>query len=555
MARVAQLVEHQIVDLRVAGSCPVSCPKSNRQAESPAVFCFSGVGMTDKALQEQYLRRILNSKVYDVAIESPLDEAVALSRKLGNRFLLKREDLQGVHSFKIRGAYNKMSQLPRAALEKGVLAASAGNHAQGVALSAKRLGCKATIVMPVTTPEIKIASVRSHGASIVLSGDSYSDAAATAARLVKEKDYTFIPPYDDPEVIAGQGTVAMEILRQRPDNLDAVFVPIGGGGFAAGVAVYVKAVRPSVKVYGVEPVDSDCMDRSIKARRRVEMSEVGLFADGVAVKKPGKITFDLCRRFLDGIVRVSTDETCAAIKDIFEATRAICEPAGALALAAAKQLAAKTGAKGETYACIISGANMNFDRIRFVSEQTEIGERREAILECRIPEVRGAFKNFIRKIGKRNVTEFNYRYFDPDRAYVFVGLSVSDREETRRIVEQLTAAKIGTIDLSDDELAKEHIRHMVGGHTRGLHDEVVYSVEFPERPGALMDFLEAISGRWNITLFHYRNHGADYGKVLVGLQVPSAERKAFNTALDELGFVYRDVSRNPAYRLFLGNRD
>ena len=511
--------------------------------------------MTDKALQEQYLRRILNSKVYDVAIESPLEEAAALSRKLGNHFLLKREDLQGVHSFKIRGAYNKMSQLPRAALEKGVLAASAGNHAQGVALSAKRLGCKATIVMPVTTPEIKIASVRSHGASIVLAGDSYSDAAAEAARLVAEKDYTFIPPYDDPDVIAGQGTVAMEILRQRPDRLDAVFVPVGGGGFAAGVAVYIKAVRPSVKVYGVEPIDSDCMARSLKAKHRVELCEVGLFADGVAVKKPGKITYDLCRRFLDGIVRVSTDETCAAIKDIFEATRAICEPAGALALAAAKKHAAATGAKGETYACIISGANMNFDRIRFVSEQTEIGERREAILECRIPEVRGAFKNFIRKIGKRSITEFNYRYFDPDRAYVFVGLAVSDRAETRRIVEQLTAAKIGTIDLSDDELAKEHIRHMVGGHTRGIHDEVVYTFEFPERPGALMNFLEAISDRWNITLFHYRNHGADHGKVLVGLQVPKKERPAFSAALTELGFAYRDVSRNPAYRLFLGNRD
>lgn len=511
--------------------------------------------MNDKSLQEQYLRRILNSKVYDVAIESPLEEAAALSRKLGNHFLLKREDLQGVHSFKIRGAYNKMAQLPRAALEKGVLAASAGNHAQGVALSAKVLGCKATIVMPVTTPEIKIASVKGYGASIVLAGDSYSDAAAEAARLVKEKDYTFIPPYDDPEVIAGQGTVAMEILRQRPGALDAVFVPVGGGGFAAGVAVYLKAVRPGVKVFGVEPVDSDCMDRSIKAGRRVELSEVGLFADGVAVKKPGKITFDLCRRFLDGIIRVSTDETCAAIKDIFEATRAICEPAGALALAAAKQYAARKGTRDETYACIISGANMNFDRIRFVSEQTEIGEKREAILECRIPEERGAFKSFIRKIGKRNVTEFNYRYFDPDRAYVFVGLSVADRAETKRIVAQLTAAKIGTIDLSDDELAKEHIRHMVGGHTRGIHDEVVYTFEFPERPGALMDFLEAISNRWNITLFHYRNHGADHGKVLVGLQVPAAERTAFTAALKELGYAFRDVSRNPAYRLFLGNRD
>lgn len=511
--------------------------------------------MNDKSLQEQYLRRILNSKVYDVAIESPLEEASALSRKLGNHFLLKREDLQGVHSFKIRGAYNKMSQLPRAALEKGVLAASAGNHAQGVALSAKVLGCKATIVMPVTTPEIKIASVKGYGASIVLAGDSYSDAAAAAARLVAEKDYTFIPPYDDPEVIAGQGTVAMEILRQRPGALDAVFVPVGGGGFAAGVAVYLKAVRPGVKVFGVEPVDSDCMDRSIKAGRRVELSEVGLFADGVAVKKPGKITFDLCRRFLDGIVRVSTDETCAAIKDIFEATRAICEPAGALALAAAKQYAARKGTKDETYACIISGANMNFDRIRFVSEQTEIGEKREAILECRIPEERGAFKSFIRKIGKRNVTEFNYRYFDPDKAYVFVGLSVADRAETTRIVAQLTAARIGTIDLSDDELAKEHIRHMVGGHTRGIHDEVVYTFEFPERPGALMDFLEAISNRWNITLFHYRNHGADHGKVLVGLQVPTSERTAFTAALKELGYAFRDVSRNPAYRLFLGNRD
>ena len=510
--------------------------------------------MNDKTLQDRYLRRILNSKVYDVAMESPLEEARTLSRKLGNRFLLKREDLQCVHSFKLRGAYNKMSQLPREALEKGVLAASAGNHAQGVALSAQRLRCKATIVMPVTTPEIKIASVKSLGASIVLSGDSYSDAAAKAEQLVREKGYTFIPPYDDPDVIAGQGTVAMEILRQNPGPLDAVFVPVGGGGLAAGVAVYVKAVRPQVKVYGVEPVDSDCMDRSIRAGRRIELPEVGLFADGVAVKKPGKITFDLCRRFLDGIVRVSTDETCAAIKDIFDATRAICEPAGALALAAAKQMAAKKGRRGETYACIISGANMNFDRIRFVSEQTEIGEKREAILECRIPEVRGAFKEFIRRLGKRNITEFNYRYFDPNKAYVFVGISVADRSETRRIVEHLAAAKIGTIDLSDDELAKEHIRHMVGGHTQGIHDEVAYTFEFPERPGALMDFLEAISNRWNITLFHYRNHGADHGKVLVGLQVPPRERKEFTRTLKALGYAFRDVSSNPAYRLFLGNR-
>ena len=504
----------------------------------------------DNALLAEYLKKILNSKVYELAEQTDLQEATSLSRRFGSKFLLKREDLQSVHSFKLRGAYNKMAQLPAAALEKGVLAASAGNHAQGVALSAKRLGCKATIVMPVTTPEIKVNAVKSHGAQVVLSGDSYSDAAETAARLVKERKLTFIPPYDDPDVIAGQGTVAMEILRQHSGRLDAIFVPVGGGGFAAGVAVYVKAVRPDVKVYGVEPEDSDCMDRSLRAKRITVLEDPGLFADGVCVKKPGRITFDLCRRFLDGIVKVSTAETCAAIKDVFDATRAICEPAGALALAAAKKVAKK----GETYVCIVSGANMNFDRIRFVSEQTEIGEKREAILECRIPEVRGAFKTFIRKLGRRNVTEFNYRYFDPKKAYVFVGLSVTDREETKKIIDQLTAAKIGTIDLSDDEFAKEHIRHMVGGHTRGIHDEVAYTFEFPERPGALIAFLEAISNRWNITLFHYRNHGADHGKVLVGMQIPHKERAEANKVFKTLGYAFRDVSKNPAYRLFLGNK-
>ena len=504
----------------------------------------------DNALLAEYLKKILNSKVYELAEQTDLQEATSLSRRYGSKFLLKREDLQSVHSFKLRGAYNKMAQLPAAALEKGVLAASAGNHAQGVALSAKRLGCKATIVMPVTTPEIKVNAVKRHGAQVVLSGDSYSDAAETAARLVKERNLTFIPPYDDPDVIAGQGTVAMEILRQHSGRLDAIFVPVGGGGFAAGVAVYVKAVRPEVKVYGVEPEDSDCMDRSLRAKRITVLEDPGLFADGVCVKKPGRITFDLCRRFLDGIVKVSTSETCAAIKDVFDATRAICEPAGALALAAAKKVAKK----GETYVCIVSGANMNFDRIRFVSEQTEIGEKREAILECRIPEVRGAFKTFIRKLGRRNITEFNYRYFDPEKAYVFVGLSVSDREETKRIIAQLTAAKIGTIDLSDDEFAKEHIRHMVGGHTRGIHDEVAYTFEFPERPGALIAFLEAISNRWNITLFHYRNHGADHGKVLVGMQIPRKERAEANKVFKTLGYAFRDVSKNPAYRLFLGNK-
>lgn len=510
--------------------------------------------MDDRKLKEKYLKKILNSNVYDVAVETPMEEMGGLSRRYGCTFLLKREDLQSVHSFKLRGAYNKMSRLPRKALEKGVLAASAGNHAQGVALAAGRLGCRATIVMPVTTPEIKIASVKALGANIILAGDSYSDAAAEAARLTHEKGYVFIPPYDDEDVIAGQGTVAMEILRQRSSRLDAIFVPIGGGGFAAGVAVYVKAVRPEIKVFGVEPEDSDCMDRSIRAGRRIEMEEVGLFADGVAVKKPGRLTFDLCRRFLDGIVRVSTSETCAAIKDVFEATRAICEPAGALALAAAKQFAARRKGSGEVYACIVSGANMNFDRIRFVSEETELGEKREAILECKIPESRGAFKRFIRKIGKRSVTEFNYRYSDPGHAHIFVGLAVADRMESRRLVASLRQAGIDTLDLSDDTLAKEHIRHMVGGHTDGIYDEVVYEFEFPERPGALLDFLEAMSGRWNITLFHYRNHGADHGKVLAGLQVPKPERKAFKQALAALGYVCRDVTAEPAYRLFLGNR-
>ncbi len=511
--------------------------------------------MKDKVLLEDYLRRILNSKVYDVAIESPLEEAVALSAKWGNRFLLKREDIQSVHSFKIRGAYNKMSHLSADAMAKGVLAASAGNHAQGVALSAKKLGCPATIVMPVTTPEIKISSVKSFGANIVLAGDSFSDAAVEAARIVEEKKLTFIPPYDDPDVIAGQGTVAMEILRQNRGRLDVVFVPVGGGGFAAGVAAYIKAVRPNVKVIGVEPADSDCMRQSIKAGKRVELSEVGLFADGVAVKKPGKLTFELCRRFLDDIITVTTRDTCAAIKDIFEATRAICEPAGALALAAAKKYSALNKTKGETYACIVSGANMNFDRIRFVAEETEIGERREAILECKIPEERGAFKRFIRKIGKRSVTEFNYRYSDPDHAHVFVGLAVSDLSETRRLVDALNAAKIETIDLSDEQIAKEHIRHMVGGHTRGIHDEVVYAFEFPERPGALLQFLETMSNKWNITLFHYRNHGADHGKVLAGLQVPQKERAEFKKAIKSLGYTARDVTNDSAYRLFLGNRD
>ena len=496
-----------------------------------------------------YLIKTLNASVYDVAVKTPLDEAAELSKRMGVKFLLKREDLQPVHSYKIRGAYNKMRSLPAEALRKGVLAASAGNHAQGVALSAKKLGVKATIVMPETTPEIKINAVKAYGAEIVLYGVSYSDCAEEAARLVKTLGLTFIPPYDDPDVIAGQGTVGREIIDDAGADIDAIFVPIGGGGLAAGVSSYVKKVRPSVKVYGVEPEDSDCMYRSIKAGRRVTLETPGLFADGVCVKKPGEETFRLCRDHLDGIVRVSTAETCAAIKDIFEATRAVCEPAGALALAAAK----KTAKKGETCACIISGANMNFDRIRFVCEQTELGEGREAIFDCAIPEQPGSFSKFVERLGGHNVTEFNYRMADGVLAHVFVGISVKDLAERKALQKSFRAAGFHCIDLSDNILAKEHVRHMVGGRSRAIVNEQVFSFEFPEKPGALVNFLSVIAGRWNISLFHYRNHGADHGKVLAGFQVPKAERTDFTKALEEIGYNYVDVTKDPAYKYFLGS--
>ncbi len=497
-----------------------------------------------------YLTKILNATVYDVASKTPLDEAASLSKKFGCRFLLKREDLQPVHSYKIRGAYNKMSQLPRSELDKGVICASAGNHAQGVALSAKKLGARATIVMPVTTPEIKTSAVKAYGATIVLHGDSYSDTYEELHRQIEEHGYTYIAPFDDPDVIAGQGTVGKEILEQAGRDLTAVFVPIGGGGLAAGVSVYVKSVRPWVKVYGVEPEDSDCMYRSLKVGKRVTLENPGLFADGVCVKEPGKETFRVCRENLDGIVRVSTAETCAAIKDIFEATRAICEPAGALALAAAK----KTAKKGETYACVISGANMNFDRIRFVSELTETGEGREAVFDCAIPEQKGSFSRFIEKMGRHSVTEFNYRMGEGFLAHVFVGVAVKDLAERKALQKRIRAAGFHCIDLSDNTLAKEHVRYMVGGRSSAITDEVVYSFEFPERPGALYDFLTVIAGRWNISLFHYRNHGADHGKVLCGFQVPKDEREMFAKALNDIGYAYIDVTSDPAYKYFLGNR-
>jgi len=505
----------------------------------------------------EYLKRILNARVYDVAHETPLDRADWLSERLGNTVLLKREDLQPVFSFKLRGAYNKMVNLSAEERARGVIAASAGNHAQGVALAAQRLGCRAVIVMPVTTPQVKIDAVRARGAEVVLQGDSYSDAAAHALELQRRDGLTYVHPFDDPDVIAGQGTIGMEILRQHQGPIDAIFVAIGGGGLAAGVATYVKQLRPQVRLIGVQTTDSDAMDRSLKAGHRVELQDVGLFSDGTAVKKVGEETFRLCREHLDEIVLVDTDAICAAIKDVFQDTRSILEPAGALAIAGAKAWVARESAAagapitGRTLVAIACGANMNFDRLRFVSERAEVGEQREAVFAVTIPEERGSFRRFCELVGPRNVTEFNYRIADARVAHVFVGLQIGDRNEARRIAEAFSAHGFATLDLTDDELAKLHIRHLVGGHSPLARDETLYRFEFPERPGALMRFLTSLDPNWNISLFHYRNHGADYGRILVGLQVPPAERDTLKSVLDKLGYPHWDESRHPAYRLFL----
>ena len=503
-----------------------------------------------------YLQRILGARVYDVAIESPLDFAPNLSRRLSHRVLIKREDLQPVFSFKLRGAYNKMVRLPRAALDRGVIAASAGNHAQGVALAAQKLRGTATIVMPVTTPQIKVEAVRARGARVVLHGDSYEESYAYAKIIELKQKLTFVHPYDDPDVIAGQGTIGMEILRQHAAPIDAIFVPVGGGGLIAGIAAYVKRLRPEIKMIGVEPEDADAMYQSLKAGRRVKLKQVGLFADGVAVKQVGAETFRLCRTLVDDIIRVDTDAICAAIKDVFTDTRVILEPAGALAIAGAKayvqKSAAKTRARGQTLITVASGANMNFDRLRFVAEQAELGEHREAILAVTIPERPGSFKAFCELLGPRNVTEFNYRYDDPAAAQVFVGVQVKNRDETARLTRALRRAGLKTHDLSNNDLAKLHLRHTVGGHAPSVNNEILYRFEFPERPGALMRFLSSMSRGWNISLFHYRNHGADYGRVLVGMQVPPQDKKQFQAFLDKMGYPYCDETLNPAYRIFLG---
>ena len=504
---------------------------------------------------QDYLKRILTARVYDVAIESPLEHAPNLSARIGNNVLFKREDLQPVFSFKLRGAYNKMAQLTPEQLKRGVIAASAGNHAQGVALSAHRLGCCATIVMPTTTPQVKIDAVRHFGkrsVDIVLHGNSYSDAYSHALELEKELKLTFVHPFDDPDVIAGQGTIAMEILRQHQAPIHAIFCAIGGGGLISGVAAYVKQVRPDIKIIGVQTTDSDAMYRSLKAGKRVTLNDVGLFSDGTAVKLVGEETFRVCKKYVDEIILVDTDAVCAAIKDVFQDTRSILEPAGALAIAGAKLYAKREKLKDQTLIPIACGANMNFDRLRFVAERAEIGEKREAILAVTIPETPGSFRQFCALLGSRNITEFNYRYADPKAAQVFLGVQVRDPSETSKILATLEKNKLHALDLTDNEMAKLHLRHLVGGRAPEAKDEIMYRFEFPERPGALMNFLNSMNHNWNISLFHYRNHGADYGRVLVGMQVPPQDKKALKTFLDTLGYPHWDESNNPAYKLFLG---
>ncbi|MEP0203843.1 MAG: threonine ammonia-lyase, biosynthetic [Halioglobus sp.] len=501
-----------------------------------------------------YIKRILDARVYDVARETPVDQAPLMTARMGNTVLLKREDLQPVFSFKCRGAYNKMQRLSQEQLERGVVAASAGNHAQGLALAAQKMGVVATIVMPRTTPQIKVDAVRGRGAKVVLHGDAFEEAAAHAQRLVEEKNMTYVHPFDDPDVIAGQGTVGMEIVRQHQQPLDAIFVPVGGGGLLAGVAAYVKYVWPQTRVIGVEPEDAACLKLALDRGRRATLPEVGLFADGCAVAQVGKETFRVIRQTVDEVITASTDEMCAAIKDIFEDTRSIAEPAGALALAGLKKYVERTGVADQQLLAIVSGANTNFDRLRYISERTEVGEQREAVISVTLPEESGAFRKFCSALGRRNITEFNYRFGDPDVARVFVGLTVAPGgDDLAELMAELESKGYATDDFTHNEMAKLHVRYMVGGHAPvDLENEAIYRVEFPERPGALLKFLAGLGQRWNITMFHYRNHGAAYGRILVGVQVARSERRAFRKVLDEIDFRYWEETDNPAYELYLG---
>lgn len=503
-------------------------------------------------MPEIYLKRILDARIYDLAEETPLEVAPLLTRRLQNRVLLKREDLQPVFSFKIRGAYNKLLQLDDEQRKRGVIAASAGNHAQGLAMAAAHLKIRATIVMPTTTPQIKVQGVKRLGARVVLIGDTYDEAAAHAEKLVQQKRLIYIPPYDDVDVIAGQGTVAMEILRQHPADLDAIFIPVGGGGLCAGMAAYAKYVRPTIKIIAVEADESASLQAAMLAGRRVKLPQIGIFADGVAVAKIGKETWRVLRQTVDEVITVNTDEICAAIKDIFEDTRSIAEPAGALALAGLKKYVSASKVNDKNLIAVVSGANTNFDRLRYISERTEIGEKREAIFAVTIPEEPGSYRKFCAMLGKRAITEFNYRYTSNRAAHIFVGLKMDpEADEREALVNKLKKHGYDVIDMTDNEMAKMHIRYMVGGHALNIENEFLYRFEFPERPGALLEFLTRLAGNWNISLFHYRNHGAAFGRVLVGMQIPVDERAKFEALLKELNYNYWNETDNPAYACFL----
>ena len=498
------------------------------------------------------LRLILTSRVYDVAEETPLEPAHRLSGRLKNEILLKREDLQPVFSYKLRGAYNRIAHIPENERARGVVTASAGNHAQGVAYAARHLGLHSLIVMPSTTPAIKVEAVRDLGAEVVLTGDTYADAQAHCDELARTTGRTFVHPFDDRLVIAGQGTIGNEILRHQRGDVTAIFVPVGGGGLIAGIASYVKALRPSIQVIGVEPYEADAMYQSLKAGRRVALDRVGIFADGVAVREVGALTFPIVQSLVDDIVRVTNDEICAAIKDIFDDTRSVMEPAGALAVAGLRSWVERTGTTNARLAAVLSGANMNFDRLRFVAERAELGESREALFGVTIPERPGAFREFCAAIGRRVVTEFNYRLSGRDQAHIFVGIATGSKQDAANLASLLNETGYLTVNLTDNELAKLHVRHMVGGRSRDVENEHVYRFEFPERPGALMDFLDKLGGRWNISLFHYRNHGADFGRVLAAFEVPPAERSGFESFLEGLGYQYQREAQNVAYDMFLG---
>jgi len=502
--------------------------------------------------ESDYLQRIRSAAVYDVAIKSPLDYAPILSARFNNRIWLKREDLQPVFSFKLRGAYNKLASLPDAELTNGVICSSAGNHAQGLALAAQRRGIRAVIVMPVTTPSIKVDAVRSLDGEVVLHGDTYDEAYARACDLATEHKLVFIHAFDDPDVIAGQGTIGIEILDQVHEDIDAIFVPIGGGGLIAGIAAYVKSVRPDIRIIGVEPEDSSAMRDSLTAGKPIVLDHVGIFADGVAVRRVGDETFRLCQKYVDEIITVDTDQICAGIRDIFEDTRSVVEPAGGLSVAGVKKYIADNEAEGQVFVTINCGANVNFDRLRHIAERAAIGEQAEMLLAAEIPEKPGSFRRFCECIGRRGVTEFNYRYSDAHKAHIFVGVQLSNGiAERQEILQHLQDADYPVEDLSDNEMAKLHVRHMVGGRAPGIANERLFRFEFPERPGALLDFLNAIRTDWNITLFHYRNHGSDFGRILAGIDVPEEETDRLEAHLADLGYTYWEESNNPAYAMFL----